>query len=131
MSIDFNQVFEGHEQALAVHRQRLKLVASNLANSDTPGYKARDLDFRAALSEAREGSLRLAATRPNHIGGRGGVLDIPILYRVPEQPSMDGNTVDSHREKVSFTGSAIRYQSTLNFLSQRIKGLKMAITGGR
>ena len=124
-------IFEGHEQAMGVHRRRLEVLASNLANAETPGYKARDLDFRAALSEAADGQLEMATTHARHQSNARTPGDPEVLWRVPDQPSLDGNTVDGHREKTAVAETAVRYQTTLTFLTQRIKGLKAAITGGR
>ncbi len=115
---------------LAVYGKRSSLLASNIANANTPGYKARDIDFKAALSGAGKEQITLRTTRGNHIAGAGSGMSNPkILYRAPLQPSLDGNTVDSQQEKARFTENAIRYQSTLAFLGGKFKGLKLAIKG--
>lgn len=131
MPTQLDGVFAGHERALAVNRQRLELLASNLAHAETPGYKSRDLDFRAAMQAAGEPPVTLAATRSGHIASAGGGRPATVLYRVPDQPSADGNTVDPNREKTAFAEASARYQATLTFLNQRIKGLRLAITGSR
>lgn len=121
-------------QVMALRARRMELLAANIANADTPGYKARDIDFAAALRQAR-GQARavdLRLTHPRHLAlGARAVpgVDAPILYRIPSQPSMDGNTVESHREHAAFMDNAVRYQASLNFLDGRIRGLRTAIRG--
>lgn len=121
-------------QVMALRARRMELLAANIANADTPGYKARDIDFATALRQAR-GQARavdLRLTHPQHLApGARAVpgVDAPILYRVPAQPSMDGNTVESHREHAAFMDNAVRYQASLNFLDGRIRGLRTAIRG--
>jgi flagellar basal-body rod protein FlgB len=132
MPLDMYGMLDLHGRALGVAHQRLELLADNIANADTPGYKARDLDFRAAMSGAEAGgSLPLAATAPGHIGAGGTAGRGTPLYRVPDQPSADGNTVDAQRENAAFAETAVRYQTSLTFLQARIAGLRAAITGGR
>jgi flagellar basal-body rod protein FlgB len=137
MPLNINEQFELHSRVLGLANQRLELLADNVANADTPNYKARDIDFRAAMANAAEpgglgGDLPMAATRAGHIqaGGAGPNTTNP-LWRVPEQPSLDGNTVDSQKENAAIAETAVRYQATLTFLSSRIRGLRDAITGGR
>jgi flagellar basal-body rod protein FlgB len=135
MPLDINQVFAPHERVLTAANQRLELLAANIANADTPNYKARDLDFKAALQAAGQGApVPIAATHAGHIQGAGAGAAAgraEALYRVPDQPSLDGNTVDSQRESAAVAETATRYQASLTFLDQRIRGLRMAITGGR
>jgi flagellar basal-body rod protein FlgB len=133
MPLDINQVFAPHERVLTAASQRMELLAANIANADTPNYKARDLDFKAALQAAgQSSSVPLASTHAGHIQGAGGANGrAEALYRVPDQPSLDGNTVDSQRESAAVAETATRYQASLTFLDQRIRGLRAAITGGR
>ena len=121
-----------HPQALAIASQRLELLAANIANADTPNFKARDLDFRAALAEASgQQGMALAATRPGHIssgaGAPGGSAE--ALYRVPNHAALDGNTVDSQLEHAAFAENAVRYQASLDFINSRISGLRKALKG--
>lgn len=121
-------------QVMALRARRMELLAANIANADTPGYKARDIDFAAALRQARgpARAVDLRLTHPQHLApGARAVpgVDAPILYRIPSQPSMDGNTVESHREHAAFMDNAVRYQASLNFLDGRIRGLRTAIRG--
>jgi flagellar basal-body rod protein FlgB len=123
-----------HADALRVRSQRAEVIARNLANADTPQFKARDLAFREALRAAGDpGTVSLATTRAGHMGGPGaadgGVEGAALKYRTPLAPSLDGNTVDVQVEQASFAENAVRYQATLTFINSRLKGLMTAITG--
>jgi len=116
--------------ALRLREQRSELLASNLANADTPNYKARDFDFRAALSSAMTGQGALSTDNPRQLQPADSQgIGTPVQYRIPGQPSLDGNTVDSQLEKAAFSRNAVRYQATLDFLSGRFKGLMTALKG--
>jgi flagellar basal-body rod protein FlgB len=119
--------------ALSLRAQRAELLASNLANTDTPGYKAKDIDFDALLKREQQGasSVTLTVTSPAHIGGASpdGIATTDLKYRIPNQPSLDGNTVDPHLEKAAFAENAVQYQTTLTLLNQRIKGVMTALRG--
>jgi flagellar basal-body rod protein FlgB len=117
-----------HARALELRSRRGELLASNLANADTPDYKARDLDFRKALSEAQS-ATQLATTAPGHIASAGGGQGPQAMYRVPYESSLDGNTVDSQMEQTRFAENAVRYRASLRFLSGRISTLMTAIKG--
>jgi flagellar basal-body rod protein FlgB len=130
MPINIDKALGEFPQHLSVYGRRSSLLASNIANSDTPGYKARDIDFRTELDRAHGELVALKTTNKRHLGGSPSpVSESQLLYRVPHQASLDGNTVDSQVEQAEFTQNAIRYQSTLTFLSGRINGLKLAIKG--
>ena len=132
MPIDINQAFAPHERVMALASQRIELLAANMANADTPNYKARDIDFKAALASADAGTgMAPAATHTGHIQGAGAGGRPAALYRVPEQPGLDGNTVDAQKESAAIAETATRYQASLAFLDMRIRNLRMAITGGR
>jgi flagellar basal-body rod protein FlgB len=131
MPLNINQLFAPHEQVLKVANQRLELLAANIANADTPNYKARDLDFKAALQAAQGDSVTLAATRPGHLQGAGASGRADVKYRWPDQPSLDGNTVDSQKESAAVAETSVRYQASLTFLNQQLRALRTAITGGR
>ena len=121
-----------HEAALKVRAQRLEVLSSNLANADTPNYKARDLDFQAVLSDYQSNSVSasaLKATHAGHLQQPGGVMGRDLQYRNPLQPSIDGNTVDTQVEKAKFMENALQYQATLSFIDGRISGLRKAIRG--
>jgi flagellar basal-body rod protein FlgB len=113
----------------------MEVLADNLANVDTPNYKARDIDFKAALAQAGspDAALPLTTTTPGQVGGAtaSGDPDISaaLKYRVPLAPSLDGNTVDAQMEQAAFADNTVRYQATLTFLNSRLKNLLTAITG--
>lgn len=125
-----------NETALSLRAQRQQLLASNIANADTPNYKARDMDFSAALKAAVSGSgpgTPLAATAAAHIvnaqGGAAGAAGGPLLYRTIAQGNVDGNTVDMDVERNQFTDNAIRYEASLIAINSQIKGLLSVIQG--
>lgn len=123
-----------HAAALRTRAQRGELLANNLANADTPGYKARDIDFRRALADAGSpgGRLQLSTTQGAHLplaGAQPGGSSADVQYRVPLAPALDGNTVDAQVEQAAFAENAVRYQATLSFLNSRFRGLMTAITG--
>lgn len=122
-----------HAAALQVRSRRTELLATNLANADTPGYQARDIDFRSALANAAGGvpsTVTMKATQAGHLQAAGaGEASTDLLYRTPLAPSIDGNTVDVQLEQAAFAENAVRYQATLSFLSSKFRGLMTAITG--
>lgn len=128
MAVD--RVFGNSDEALMLRARRSTLLASNLANADTPGYKAKDIDFRDALKTSQSSMMQMQRTDSRHLSvGTPGLHGAEVKYRNPEQPSLDGNTVDSQEEKARFMENAVRYQTTLSFLSSKVKGLKGAIKG--
>jgi flagellar basal-body rod protein FlgB len=131
MAIDFDKHLGVLPAALSLQSRRTEVIAANLANADTPNYKARDVDFRAALAQAgaNGGSLGLQSTNTRHLGTAGAAGDATLLYRTPLAPSLDGNTVDAHLEQAAFAENSVRYQSTLTFLNGKFRSLMTAITG--
>jgi flagellar basal-body rod protein FlgB len=128
MAISNDTIYGGFAQALKVHGQRMGEIANNLANADTPGYKARDIDFRAVLSTTHNSPAALKTSSPGHISA--GTVDTPTrVWRVASQPSADGNTVDAPMEQARFAEASLRYEATLRFIDGRVKGLLTAITG--
>ena len=125
----FENIFGIHEQALMVQGQRMGVLAANLANADTPGYKARDIDFAAVLSQSQgDTALPLEATNAGHI--TLGSADSPtgeVKYRNPYQASLDGNTVEMPIEQAAFSETNVRYQASLTFINSRISELTLAI----
>jgi flagellar basal-body rod protein FlgB len=111
-----DSLFGVHGAALAVRSQRMGILASNIANASTPGFKARDIDFHAALAASESGSVDSA-------------IDNATLYRVPLQPSQDGNTVELATEQTAFAENAVAYQTTLSFLNGRINQVTRALRG--
>jgi len=134
MSSPSNPLFGIHARALDVWQRRSETIAANLANADTPDYKARDVDFRKVLAEAgsNDGDLQLATTSSGQIGADGSTAtgDAPLKWRVPLQPSMDGNTVDPQVEQAAYAANSVHYQASLTFITAQIRMLRTAITGG-
>lgn len=119
--------------ALPLREQRMKLIASNLANADTPGYQARDLDFNAALANAarvREAGAAAPREQGNQIPLTGLDSLQPFeISRVATQGSLDGNTVDPDAERAAYGRAALEYRASLSFLESRVRTLLTAITG--
>jgi len=131
MAISFDKVTGFHEQALHIRTRRAELLANNIANADTPGFKARDIDFKAMLSaqlEQQKGMV-VAKTDDQHLSLNDRSLDGQAMYRNPLQPAIDGNTVDSQSEIVEYTRNAMDFQSSFLFLNNRFKGLLRAVKG--
>ena len=130
MPISFDSALGNHDKALLVRSRRAELLASNIANGDTPGYKAKDIDFKSALANVQARSnASLKVTHSNHIQPSSQMDSMDVLYRIPNQSSLDGNTVDSQMEKSAFAENALRYQASLTFLDMKFKGLKAALKG--
>ena len=125
-------LFGIHTRALDLWQRRTEVLANNLANADTPGYLARDVDFRKALATASGAAngVALETDAPGQIGGAGRSAEA-LAYRVPTQPSMDGNTVDAQVEQAAFAANGVHYQASLSFITAQIRMLRMAINGGQ
>ncbi len=131
MALNLDTYLGVHPDALKLQSKRMEVLANNLANVDTPGYKARDIDFRSALAAAGgadTSSVPLATTHAQHIG-TDPAADAALKYRVPLAPSLDGNTVDAQQEQAAFADNTVHYQATLTFLTTKFKNLMTAITG--
>lgn len=132
MPITIDSALGVYADALKLRARRAEVLASNLANADTPNYKARDFDFHAALAQAQQsaGAGTLTVTHANHIATAGGVASpTELAYRIPMNSSLDGNTVDGSQEQAAFAENALQYRATLTFLSSRMRGLLTAIRG--
>lgn len=131
MAINFNNALGVHEQALMLRTQRTTMLASNIANADTPGYKARDMDFGSMLAQATSGSGDVAVrkTHSRHITGLPGLNDPSAMYRIPSQPSLDGNTVDEQVENAAFARNALEHQASFQFLNGKFTGMIKALKG--
>ncbi len=112
-----DSIFGIHGAALELRSQRMGLLASNIANAGTPGYKARDIDFAAALRARMDGADSAHAA------------DDATLYRVPVMPSLDGNTVEMATEQTAFAENAVAYSATLSFIRGRVESLTRAMKG--
>ena len=131
MSINFDTALGIHADALRVRSQRAELLASNMANADTPNYKAQDIDFQSAMKMAVSGqSSGMETTHSNHIKTAHSQFSSPaVQYRTTMQDSLDGNTVDEQIEQAQFMQNSVQYQASLNFLGGKFRGLLSAIKG--
>jgi flagellar basal-body rod protein FlgB len=127
----FDNIFGIHEQALLLHGQRMSVLANNLANADTPNFKARDIDFASVLGSSDEQMpLAVSITQAAHITPLEGELPSGELkYRNPYQASLDGNTVEMPVEQAAFSENNVRYQASLQFINNQIADLQFAIAG--
>lgn len=121
-------LFQFHQQALSLHAERQKLIASNIANADTPGFKARDIDFVSALKNAQVSQSKLQAPGMKPLGDKGP-LNAELMYRSAVQRSVDGNTVDIDVERAQFAENAVRYEAQTMFITSQIKSMLAAIQG--
>lgn len=124
MSSRIDELFRFHQTALNLRAARQEVLAANIANADTPNYLARDLDFASAL----RGALQ-AQEAPPPVAAADTVAGAPLLYRVPAQPSADGNTVDMDVERAQFADNALRYEASLRFVSEKAKDVLAALQG--
>lgn len=128
-----DDAFSFQQQALGLRAQRQQVLASNIANADTPNYKARDFDFSVALKDAMAGrsggNLPLASTSGRHLQGSGDSGPARLMYRKETQSSVDGNTVNMDVERAQFAENAIQYEAGITFISSKIKNLLAAIQG--
>ncbi|HWZ64794.1 MAG TPA: flagellar basal body rod protein FlgB [Steroidobacteraceae bacterium] len=136
MPLNLDAYLGVHQDALKVYAQRTSVLANNIANADTPNYKAQDLDFRSVLAQAGSPNAPLALSTTNgaHLAptssdSAAGAPGSGLKYRVPLAPSLDGNTVDVQMEQSAFADNTVRYQAALSFLSGKFKELMTAITG--
>ncbi|HCN44520.1 MAG TPA: flagellar basal body rod protein FlgB [Pseudomonas sp.] len=135
MSISFDKALGIHEKALGFRAQRAEVLANNIANADTPNYKARDMDFSKVLAAETEktqkgGHFALERTNSRHIDAEGVTLsDESLQYRTPMQPSIDQNTVDAQLEQSSYAENAVGFQASFTLLNSKFKGLVSALRG--
>ena len=130
MAISFESALGDHEKALRLRTLRAATLANNLANSDTPNFKAKDLDFKKMLDQEISNSASLTRTDPQHL--QGEIEPSPsdeLLYRIPQQPSIDGNTVEDQVENAEYMKNALAFQASFEFLNDEFKGLQSAIRG--
>ncbi len=119
-----------HHQALNLRVARQEILSSNVANADTPNFKARDIDFSDVLQEKLSSTsikTGLTTTSPQHISSLSENIGAQALYRIPQQPSADGNTVDMDTERAKFADNSIKYDASLTFISGQFRSLLSAI----
>ena len=133
MNNRLDALFGFSQNALNLRAYRQQVLASNIANADTPGYQARDIDFNTALRAATAGqkSPATGAAAPLAPARREseGPLGVQLLYRTAVQPSVDNNTVDLDVERAQFADNAVRYEANLMFVSSQVKSMLAAIQG--
>lgn len=132
MAINFNSALGIHDDALALRGRRAEVLANNIANADTPNFKARDIDFAAVLAGEIDNSYELSLDRTS-VGHQDAFLSpdtaADLMFRTATQPSVDGNTVELQEEMARYTDNALRYQASFEFLNSKFKGLTSAIKG--
>jgi len=132
MSISFANALGIHESALHFRSERASVLANNLANIDTPNFKAKDLDFKQALNQQMNSGSHfdVNTTNEKHIGGSSFAgTDDELLYRTPQQPSIDGNTVEDQIEHAEYMKNTLAFQASFQFLNSKFQGLRSAIRG--
>ncbi len=115
------QQLDFQSQALVLRAERQRLIAGNIANADTPGYKARDFDFASALRAATGAAGTGETIAQNVMGGSGGSLPTALRYAVPAQTNLDDNSVDMDRERSAFADNAVKYEATLRFINGSVR----------
>lgn len=133
MSLNFKNALGAFEPALKLRAERAAVLSNNLANVNTPNFKARDFDFhetlKASMSATNSGS-KVAKTHRGHMDfSAGGWPSSETMFRVPTQPSIDGNTVEEHIEHSEYMKNSLEFQTAFTFLNSRFKGLSKALTG--
>ena len=134
MAITFEGALAGHDKALLFRSARSAVLANNIANADTPNYKARDISFESMMQDATRSQLSMSATSDKHFSKSSGFSDVDsdaLLYRTPSQPSIDGNTVDMQREQAEFAQNSLQFDTSFLFLDRKISGMKKALSGGQ
>lgn len=131
MSI-IERAFSIHDDAMMLRSRRSSILAANIANADTPDYKARDMDFAAMMKKVQSGQqshFEMSRTNQHHLSATVQQVDPDIKYRNPLHAALDGNTVDMHAEQARFSKNAVEYQTSFSFLNSKISSLKLAIKG--
>ncbi len=132
MAISFDKGFEMHAQGMLLRAERAEVIASNVANADTPGYKAKGMDFQKAMQQAaQQQQMGMSRTNTKHFDVRSE-LNNNVDFRIPDQPDTgDGNTVDVQMERNLYLENSLEYQAGVQFLNGKIKALQKVISGGR
>lgn len=131
MSLSLDKALGILPASMRLQAHRTELLASNIANADTPLYKSRDFDLRGLLNKLvdKGNTLEIVKTQPHHLTLPENIIDETptLLYRIPAQPALDGNTVDPQLERAAFADNAMHYQSTLEFLNRRVSSIRAAL----
>jgi flagellar basal-body rod protein FlgB len=133
MKTQLDNALQFHQTALNLQAQRQQMLASNIANADTPNYKARDIDFRSALKGAlgeRSGPLTLAGTSEKHLSASDSMpFGAYVGYRRDFQSNVDGNTVNMDVERAAFAENSVHYEASVAFINSLLRGMQTAISG--
>ena len=126
MSI-FDAALSTHAKSMAARSQRVEVLAQNIANADTPNFKARDIEFKQVFRSASEGTMQ--TTHGKHMALPTDENPDGMMYRIPFNVAFDGNTVELNVEQAQYGKAAAEYQATVNFLQDEISGLRKALRG--
>ncbi|MEY3880451.1 MAG: hypothetical protein RIQ94_1247 [Pseudomonadota bacterium] len=129
MAINFDTALGIEPKILTFREKRGEILAANLANADTPNFKARDLDFKSVLKQSVVLAVSMERTQPGHITPQQQLFGANVMYRNPNQVSLDGNTVEPHIEQARYAENAVQYQASLHFIGDDFVGLMTAIRG--
>ncbi len=132
MKISLDNALGVHPEALQLRSKRTNVLARNIAQADTPGFKARDVDFQSALAErmsATSSNVRVRTTHNEHLSPSRQEMDGQVKYRVPTMPSLDGNTVNVQTEQAKFAENNMQFLASLRFVNSRFSGMLSAIRG--
>ncbi|MFI3157371.1 MAG: flagellar basal body rod protein FlgB [Methylococcaceae bacterium] len=129
MAINFDTALGIDPRALVLREKRGEILAANLANADTPDFKARDLDFKSVLKQSMPSGVTIERTNAGHIAPQQQLFGANLMYRNPNQVSLDGNTVEPHIEQAKYAENAVQYQASLQFINSRFSGLMTAVRG--
>lgn len=128
--MNLDKAFGIHAQAMSLRAQRSEVLATNIANAETPNYQAQDFDFNEILQSVAEKRSEMLTTHAHHMqAGETELMGHDLMYRIPDQPSIDGNTVDLQVERAEFNRNALQYQASVRFLNGKVSGLLSAIRG--
>lgn len=123
----FNNTFAQAETMLSLRGRRMEILSRNIANADTPNFKAQDLDFSNVLKNVKSSSIKV--THANHVSDNSFEGKADLIYTVPFNSSVDGNTVELSVEQAKYGKAAAQYQATLRFLEGEISGIRKALRG--
>ncbi|MGK0337309.1 MAG: flagellar basal-body rod protein FlgB [Candidatus Azotimanducaceae bacterium] len=129
MKISFDNALGIHPSAISFRARRAEVIANNLVNADTPGFKARDLRFADVMKSASTPAVTMRSTRSGHMAGSLASPSSELMYRMPLQPSIDGNTVNPETEETNYMRNAIEFQASFTFLNGKFRGMSNAIRG--
>ena len=133
MNTQLDNALRFHQTALNLRAQRQETLAANIANADTPNYKARDIEFSSSLKGALQGQtgrpVALTISSERHIAANGSATQPYLLYRGEEQANVDGNTVNMDVERANFAENSVQYEASLTFINGLLRTMQQAVSG--